>query len=207
MALSLWRRRCHVAVGVLTAVIFPICLGFRPTATTSDLDRHHRNSRLQQHHASSQQQQRKRCPARSSVMNPSSVGQQGQRADSTRLRGKARNKDDLMEKIGPLIESVTMAREMVPSDLTQDYGSVVLPDPLTPNEVPCSPYYPRLYGRHDHSLLAEYAVVLCSSDASKQACGSRAMDFHTVACRLRSLADPKQLPYPQAVAINPSACV
>lgn len=52
-----------------------------------------------------------------------------------RLGLKARSKDDLIEKIGPLIESVTTAREMVPSDLTQDYGSVVFPDPLTTSEV------------------------------------------------------------------------
>lgn len=49
--------------------------------------------------------------------------------------GRTSKKDDLMEKIGPLIESVTTSREMVPSDLTQDYGSVVLPDPLTASEV------------------------------------------------------------------------
>lgn len=40
-----------------------------------------------------------------------------------------------MEKILPLIESVTTAREMVPSDLTRGYDGYVFPGPLTVNEV------------------------------------------------------------------------
>lgn len=40
-----------------------------------------------------------------------------------------------MEKIGPLIESVTTSREMIPSDLTQEYGNFVFPGPLTVDEV------------------------------------------------------------------------
>lgn len=55
------------------------------------------------------------------------------RATVTRLQ--ALHKADLMEKIGPLIDELTTSREIVPSDLTQDYGSVVFPDPLSVTEV------------------------------------------------------------------------
>lgn len=56
------------------------------------------------------------------------------RSAATQLRAK-KSKEDLMEKILPLIESVTTAREMVPSDLTLGYDGYVFPGPLTVNEV------------------------------------------------------------------------
>lgn len=40
-----------------------------------------------------------------------------------------------MEKIAPLIEAVAVSKEIVPSDLTQDYGSVAFPEPLSVSEV------------------------------------------------------------------------
>lgn len=40
-----------------------------------------------------------------------------------------------MEKIGPLIDDLTISKKITPSDLTQDYGSVVFPEPLSVNEV------------------------------------------------------------------------
>ena len=52
-----------------------------------------------------------------------------------RLLARARGRENVMEKIGPLITEVTTSREMVPSDLAKDYGSVVLPDPLSIPEV------------------------------------------------------------------------
>ncbi|CAN0343333.1 unnamed protein product [Ascophyllum nodosum] len=48
-----------------------------------------------------------------------------------RLLARARGRENVMEKIGPLITEVTTSREMMPSDLAKDYGSVVLPDPLS----------------------------------------------------------------------------
>eukprot|EP00752_Nemacystus_decipiens_P011647 g10339.t2 len=56
------------------------------------------------------------------------------RSAATRLRAAKKSKEDLMEKILPLIESVTTAREIVPSDLTQGYDGYVFPGPLTVNE-------------------------------------------------------------------------
>lgn len=76
-----------------------------------------------------------RAPRRASNSRQHARGEGQEGSVAMRLGVKARGKDDLMEKIGPLIESVTTSREMVPSDLTQDYGSVVFPDPLTVTEV------------------------------------------------------------------------
>lgn len=53
----------------------------------------------------------------------------------TQLRANKRGKEDLMEKILPLIESVTTSREMVPSDLTRGYDGFVFPGPLSQSEV------------------------------------------------------------------------
>lgn len=55
----------------------------------------------------------------------------------TQLRANRRGKEDLMEKILPLIESVTTSREMVPSDLTRGYDGFVFPGPLSQSEVKC----------------------------------------------------------------------
>lgn len=139
-----WRRRCRAALGVATAILLPPCLGFQP-ATTASLCR-----RIGRDHTS-----RNRAFCRMSlpfhnerVSSCSSSGSNRSRSSSsrirkrnsrglstTRLHGKRRGKEDLMEKILPLIESVTTSRELIPSDLTREYGNFVFPGPLTANEV------------------------------------------------------------------------
>lgn len=128
--LLLWRRRRHV-LGVATALLLPLCLGFRPSNLVNPSSRNnHASSRIRE---SREGQTSSFLPGARGACRQHTLGEES--LVVMRLGLKARSKDDLMEKIGPLIESVTTAREMVPSDLTQDYGSVVLPDPLTTSEV------------------------------------------------------------------------
>ena len=141
----LWRRRCHAALGVATAVLLPPCLGFR-TATTSSLCR--RNARDQTwrkggsscsmslyDESSSSSGSRGSSSSSSNNRSNRSRRRKSRELSTTRLHGQRRGKDDLMEKIGPLIESVTTSRKLIPSDLTREYGNFVFPGPLTVNEV------------------------------------------------------------------------
>lgn len=128
----LWRRRCHAALGVATAILLPPCLGFR-TATTSSLCRRNGRDHASRKRASS-------CSMSLSFCDDSGSSSSRRRRktrglSTTRLHGQRCGKGDLMEKIGPLIESVTTSREMIPSDLTQEYGNFVFPGPLTVDEV------------------------------------------------------------------------
>lgn len=128
--LLLCRRRRHV-LGVATALLLPLCLGFRPPNLVKPSNRNkHAFSIIREARVG---QTSSFLPGARGTCRQHTLGEKGLVA--MRLGSKARSKDDLLEKIGPLIESVTTAREMVPSDLTQDYGSVVLPDPLTTIEV------------------------------------------------------------------------
>ncbi|CAM9306133.1 unnamed protein product [Ectocarpus sp. 12 AP-2014] len=105
------RKRWRAALGVATALILPPCLGFRTTTTTASLGcRSNRDSRRH---------------GRAGVHS---------RAVMTQLKANKRGKEDLMEKILPLIESVTTSREMVPSDLTRGYDGFVFPGPLSQSE-------------------------------------------------------------------------
>ncbi|CAM9347224.1 unnamed protein product [Laminaria digitata] len=138
----LWRRRCRSVLGVATAILLPPCLGFR-TATTSSLCRRNGRDHTSRKRASSCSMSLSFCDEErvftsSSCSSCSSSSRSRRRKarglSTTRLHGQRCGKDDLMDKIGPLIESVTTSRELIPSDLTEEYGNFVFPGPLTVNE-------------------------------------------------------------------------
>lgn len=124
MRLIRHRTRClssssALLLRVSAALLLPLCLAFRPSFNSlASLRRQHGNN----HHERETPHQ--------------GTGAAGAAATATASAQKlAMGRGDVMEKIGPLIDELTVAKEIVPSDLTQDYGSVVFPDPLTAGEV------------------------------------------------------------------------
>lgn len=119
----------RVLLRVATALVLPLCLGFRPPSSVSNVLRQQSHRHYHDHAVYT--------ASRTADVSASAV-----EVAATATRGavqqpqlRAMRRGDLMEKIRPLIDELTVAREMEPSDLTQDYGSVVFPDPLTVGEV------------------------------------------------------------------------
>lgn len=111
----LWRcRQRSRTLSVLPLFLIPLCLGFQiPIANRRHCWYYHESlpgSRF-----------------------PLGIKEGKEHQDVTQLR--ATREGDLMEKIEPLIDAVTTAKEIIPSDLTQDYASVVFPEPLSITEV------------------------------------------------------------------------
>lgn len=123
MRLIRHRTRCLSSSSTLllrisAALLLPLCLAFRPSFNSlASLRRQHGNN----HERATPHQGNRAAGAAATAT-----------ASAQKL---AMGRGDVMEKIGPLIDELTVAKEMVPSDLTQDYGSVVFPDPLTAGEV------------------------------------------------------------------------
>ncbi len=118
------RERCVKNMVVVAALVLVLpCLGFQPATSASSLRR----------------QGLAFDDACSSSGSGSSSSRSRRRRSVTPLAttrlGAKKSKEDLMEKILPLIESVTTSRDMVPSDLTRGYDGYVFPGPLTTAEV------------------------------------------------------------------------
>lgn len=112
----------------MAALVLVPCLGFQPTASTPSLRKH--NSCAD---ACSSSSSRSRSVT-ATALAVSGTCRSSLRSVATQVRAR-KSKEDLMEKILPLIESVTASREMVPSDLTRGYDGYAFPGPLTPSEV------------------------------------------------------------------------
>lgn len=128
------RKRYRVGIGIAVVLLFPPCLAFRPTSShVSCRNRYdHESTNLRQKDRQCFSGHRKRTWRHDETLQGS---EKSGLSSGLRVRARNRRQEDVMEKIGPLIEEVARSREMIPSDLTKDYGSVILPDPLTVPEV------------------------------------------------------------------------